>query len=151
MDGGAWWATVHGVAELDMTERLHFASLLFQSCRWPPSPCVLTWCIEEARFLLLLGVPPSRLHLNLITSPKHSILIPSYYRLRCWHMKLRHTHISSPQYVLSFEQKRPNHFINMHPYMSDINMWIVIYVKIIICIYAQTYLYIKWTWNWFWN
>ena len=24
MDGGAWWATVHGVAELDMTERLHF-------------------------------------------------------------------------------------------------------------------------------
>ena len=24
MDGGAWWATVHGVAELDRTERLHF-------------------------------------------------------------------------------------------------------------------------------
>ena len=24
MDGGAWWATVHGVKELDMTERLHF-------------------------------------------------------------------------------------------------------------------------------
>ena len=22
MDGGAWWATVHGVVELDMTERL---------------------------------------------------------------------------------------------------------------------------------
>ena len=24
MDGGAWWATVHGVTELDTTERLHF-------------------------------------------------------------------------------------------------------------------------------
>ena len=30
MDGGAWWATVHGAAkESDMTERLHFLSL------WP--------------------------------------------------------------------------------------------------------------------
>ena len=24
MDGGAWWATVHRVAELDMIERIHF-------------------------------------------------------------------------------------------------------------------------------
>ena len=30
-DGGAWWATVHGVPELDTTERLLFQKLSFFS------------------------------------------------------------------------------------------------------------------------
>ena len=37
MDGGAWWATVHRVAELDTTEQLHFHFSLSLSLR---SKCV---------------------------------------------------------------------------------------------------------------
>jgi len=40
MDGGTWWATVHGVAESDRTEWLHFLSFFLSLDYSPPGSSV---------------------------------------------------------------------------------------------------------------
>ena len=50
MDGGAWWATVQGVAESDRTEQPHFPCLRLHGglscCRSTILPSVLPWVLD---------------------------------------------------------------------------------------------------------
>ena len=51
MDGGAWWATVHGIAESDATERLN--TILFSKVAVPIY--IPTNSVEESLFLHTLS------------------------------------------------------------------------------------------------
>ena len=77
MDGGAWWAAVHRVAELDTTERPHFHFSL--SCigeeNGNPLQC---FCLENPRdggawWAAVYGVPQSRTRLTRLSSSRSSL------------------------------------------------------------------------------
>ena len=78
MDGGAWWAVVHGVTELDTTERLHF--LFSLSCigegNGNPLQCS---CLENPRdgrawWPAVYGVAQSQIRLMRLSSSSISLI-----------------------------------------------------------------------------
>ena len=72
MDGGAWYAAAHGVAELDMTERLHFLFSLSSIGEGNGNPLQCS-CLENPRdggawWAAIYGVQQSRTRLKQLSS-----------------------------------------------------------------------------------
>ena len=74
MDGGAWWAAVHGVAKLDTTEWLHFHFSLSCSGEGNGNPLQCS-CLENPRdwgawWAAVSGVAQSRTRLKQLSSSR---------------------------------------------------------------------------------